>query len=284
MWLLLACKPDPAPATTPETSTDTSTVEDTAFAADTVPEVTQDIPAAALSAEAVIAAIEDTFADGMPSPLLPRKSYLEMFQGRDDNCPGGQGYNLPGAFQGCTSDDGWLYAGIAEYEGPTDPEIEGNFGMLADCYMVDPDGNWFVAAGEMLFDKKGDLNGGSVTAEISGTWSYAPAGSWMAPEGAGAVLEISAEWSDYGWSIALDGSATNGTNHVRLEMLSMSNEACSGAAVSGRYELRGADGYWYSIDATDCGCGSVTWADGSVLGEGCVDLTSAMSTLLETFQ
>ena len=271
MWLLLACQPDPVPV---EPTPDTSTVSDT------VPEVAVEIPAATLSAEEVVDAIESTFDAGMPSPLLPRKAYLEAFSGRDDNCPGGAGYNLSGAFQGCTADTGWLYAGVAEYSGSVDPDELRDFDLLADCYMVDPDGNWFVAGGELLFEHNGNQHGGSMLAELSGTFSYAGAGGWMAPEGAGAVIAMEAQWTETGWSLILDGVATDGTNSVRLEALTANSGLCGGVPV-GAYGLRGEGGYWYEVAADECGCGMVTYADGSELGEACVDLSAAVSDLLD---
>ena len=275
MWLLLACQPDPVPAAPIPTDT---AVEETA-PADTVPEVTTEIPAAALTAEVVIETIEAVFDTGMPSPLLPRKVYLESFSGRDENCPGGLGYNLSGAFQGCTADSGWMYAGLAEYQGSIDPDAVSSFSLLADCYMVDPDGNWFVAAGNLLLERAGNSNGGTMLAEISGTYSYAGAGGWMAPEGAGAVLEMEANWTDSGWSLNLDGTVTNGTDSVRLEAISAGSGQCDGIPV-GVYGLRGASGYWYELIAGECGCGMVTYADGTQLGEGCVDISGALSDLV----
>lgn len=275
MWLLFACQSDPMPAD--PLPTDTSAEESTL--ADTVPEVTTEIPAAALTAESVAATIEGVFAAGMPSPLLPRKAYLEAFDGRDENCPGGWGHNLSGAFQGCTADSGWLYAGVAEYQGSAQPDEISDFSLLADCYMVDPQGNWFVAAGNLLLERAGNSSGGTMVAEISGTYSYAGAGGWMAPAGAGAVLEMEASWTDSGWSLDLDGTVTNGTDSVRLEAISAGSGQCGGIPV-GVYGLRGAGGYWYELLAGECGCGMVTYADGTSLGEACVDLSIPLNDLI----
>lgn len=273
MWLLLACQPDPAPAP----PTDTSSTE----AAEPAPEVVVEIPAPALSAEAVAESIEAVFVSGMPSPLLPRRTYLESFDGRDSDCPGGGGYNLPGAFQGCTAESGWLYAGVAEYDGSIELDEVRDFSLLADCYMVDPDGNWFVAGGELLLEHSGDANGGSMIAELSGTYSFAPAGGWMAPEGAGAVLSQTAHWDQFGWQLTVDGVVTDGTASVRLEALSAGSGECDGAPV-GTYGLRGEGGYWYTLAGEECGCGMVTWADGSQLGEACVDLSEAAAGLIDS--
>ncbi|MFT5683622.1 MAG: hypothetical protein ACI8RZ_004554 [Myxococcota bacterium] len=273
MWLLLACQPDPAPATPTDTSTDD--------AVETAPEVMVEIPAASLSAEAVAEAIESVFVRGIPSPLLPRRAYLEAFAGRDDDCPGGAGYNLPGLFQGCTAESGWLYAGVAEYDGSIEPDEVRDFSLLADCYLIDPDGHWFVAAGELLLEHSGDASGGSMVAEMSGTYSFVEAGGWMEPDGAGAVLAMAVQWDSFGWQLTLTGSVTDGATAVRLDSLSARSGECEGVPI-GSYGLRGAGGYWYTLTADDCGCGVVTYADGSTLGEACVDLSDAASDLIES--
>ena len=44
--------------------------------------------------------------------------------------------------------------------------------------------------------------------------------------------------------------------------------------------LRGEGGYWYTLDL-DCGCGTVTYVDGQVLGETCIDIAAPIAALAE---
>jgi len=63
---------------------------------------------------------------------------------------------------------------------------------------------------------------------------------------------------------------TDGTHAVYVSGLRATSTACDGAP-TGTLELRDPSGYWYRLEAS-CGCGPVSWADGSVLGEACVDV------------
>ena len=108
------------------------------------------------------------------------------------------------------------------------------------------------------------------TGAISGTWSWPGGSEWMLPEGAGGVLDMTVERADPAWRVAVHGALTDGTEALYLTGVTADDATCDGAA-TGRISLRDPSGNWYDLDAT-CGCGPVTWADGSALGEACVSL------------
>jgi len=221
----------------------------------------------------VARAIEETTASGIPEPLLARAAYLSIFEHRDAECPGGQGTNLPGRFEGCTADSGWLFAGLAEYTGPREPEVIEDFHLLADFNVRDADGNWFIGGGELelVIDRSSDTV--SWTGSVSGTWSWPAWTGWMRPTGAGGVTTVTIERTDAAWTAQVDGSMTDGTHAVYVSGLRATSTACDGAP-TGTLELRDPSGYWYRLEAS-CGCGPVSWADGSVLGEACVEVDLA---------
>ena len=261
---LLACV-DPLAGPGPDRTTSTPTEADTATGSVDLP-----IPPPPLDAGGVAAAIDQTTAAGVPEPLLARAAYLSIFAHRDPRCPGGQGTNLPGRFQGCLAESGWLFAGLAEYTGPPDPSIIDDFHLLGDFNVQDADGNWFIGGGELDLDVHRGPGTVSWTGEVSGTWSWPAWTGWMTPEGAGGVMHLEVQRTDMDWSATVDGPLTNGVDSVHLfEVRATSNE-CGGAA-TGPIELRDASGHWYRLDAT-CGCGPVSWADGTPLGEACVAL------------
>lgn len=242
-------------------------------------EVRPEIPAPALGASGVAAAIDRATASGLPEPLQARETYLGIFAHRDPGCPGGQGTNLPGRFQGCTADSGWLYAGLAEYSGPPEVAVIDDFHLLGDFNVRDADGRWFIGGGELELDVT--RAAGSVTwvGDISGTWSYAAGPGWMQPDGAGGVLRLIVERADPTWSVSAEGGLTDGAESVHLSGVRASSALCDGA-VSGSISLRDPSGYWYALTA-DCGCGPVTWADGTQLGDACVALDlSALPSLV----
>ncbi len=227
-------------------------------------------PGASLSADDVAGALSATLAAGVPSPLLPRRQYLSVFEHRDERCPGGQGFNLPGHFAGCEAQTGWVFAGLAEYTGVPAVDVVDDFQLLADFTVTDAQGRPFVGGGELVFDVERGGGGLAWTGRVAGTWSWAAAEAWMVPDGAGAMLDLEVAAVGGGWSVQVDGSLTDGTHAVRIAGLEAASDTCEGAPTA-RFGLRGDAGYWYWLDAT-CGCGPVTF-DGEpdvVLGEACV--------------
>lgn len=277
IWLLLACNRR-EPYLPPDTS-----AEDTAAAADTdssgAGDVSVEVPSPTWDADEAAAQISAVFARGVPEPVTAREVFIGLFDHRDDRCPGGQNIMLPGNFQGCTAESGWLYAGIAVYGGVEDVDALEDFSLLGDCYIISPDGDWFIGAGELDYAVTGDADI-DWTGAISGQWSYPPQDGWMQDGSGSAVLDIHAQSRASGaWSVALDGGIYLGGTAIRVEGLSAESGACGGEP-SGTVTLRDPSGYWYAMTA-DCGCGPISWADGSALGEACFSAADALGTLAE---
>lgn len=186
---------------------------------------------------------------------------------------------LPGSFQGCTADTGWLYAGIAVYGGIEDVDFLDDFSLLGDCYIISPDGDWFIGAGDLAYEVVGDVDI-DWTGVITGQWSFPPAGGWMGDGGGSSVLDIHAQLRQGGgWAVTLDGGIHLDGESIRVEALFADSDTCGGEP-SGTITLRDPSGYWYAMEA-ECGCGTLTWADGTALGEACVSAAGALATLAE---
>jgi len=242
-------------------------------------EVVVDIPPPELDAAGVASAIQETLAGGLPNPMRTREVYLSMFAGRDDRCPGGGQPSLPGRFEGCWSESGWFYAGYAEYAGSEDPAVtEEPFTLLADGHMIDGDGGVFVAAGELAYDA--EPSSSRWEGSLTGTWSYDLADDWMGGDAAGGVLTFEASASAGDWRLEVDGSVAGGAHPIVLHDVTVASDDC-GAATTGSVRLRGAEGYWYTLSLDDCGCGPVSYDDGSILGEACVALAEAARPLAQ---
>ena len=149
MLLLLACA-DPEP--TPDLKTDLNTEDATA----PDPESSVDPPTPALSFEEVAEEIELALARGIPNPIEARAAYVQAIEtGGDNQCPG-SGYTVITAFEGCTSQLGWLYAGYSEYSGPHNLSQRRDFHLLADVRFRDPQEQWYYSGGELAFQPDGD--------------------------------------------------------------------------------------------------------------------------------
>ena len=247
------------------------------------------VPAPELDADGVAAALQASVSGGIPSPMRTRQVYLSMFEGRDPGCPGGSQPNLPGRFEGCWSESGWFYAGYAEYAGPVDPDAHGeSFTLLADGQMIDGDGGVFVGAGQLAYTPEPGT--GRWEGSLSGTWSHDLADDWMGGSGAGGVLTYLADAWASGWRLEVSGSVGGVAHPIVLQDVVVWSDDCTaegadtetaGASTSGALRLRGSAGYWYTLALDDCGCGPVTYDDGSELGEACVQLGPAAQALAE---
>ena len=283
--LLAACEPAPAPAAPASTEdTSASASEDSAASGlvdDTGPTgVEVPVPAPAWSAAEVAARITDALGAGIPEPMTARAEFMSLFAHRDERCPGGGDISLPGRFQGCTAASGWLYAGIATYAGPDDPRDLNDFAALADGYIISPDGDWFIGAGELEYAVQGGQDGGPFVWEgsIRGRWSYPLAEGWMRDEEASASLDLTGAGDGTVWQVTADGALHLGGADVLLSAVSAQSFACGGEP-SGLLALRDPSGYRYTL-ALDCGCGTVRWADGSDLGEVCISAAAPLADLV----
>ena len=107
---------------------------------------------------------------GVVEPVLARDSYLWLQSQGDLECPGDSPFQLMGIIEPCTSDSGYTYSGITIMRGGTGPlAFPDSFTLLADCYIIDPEGNRFVGAENSNTKAKGDVATGRwVTTKASG--------------------------------------------------------------------------------------------------------------------
>ena len=235
---------------------------------------TSEQPEASLSAEEVGAALDALLELGLPDAYSIAAQYMFMFGGRDNNCPGNDGYSLPGNFRGCTSNQGWTYAGVAGLD-LVDSQTERQVDLWADCWIEDSSGDLFVGAGDVEYAGLWSEGSASWEAELAGTFGYEDADEpWMA------AMPSLVAWTSgtygSGWELAWSGSLSTETGAYYLQDGTFS----SSCAASGTLMLRGEQGYWYTLALDGCdGCGTVSWG-GQSLGDVCVALPAAGAELL----
>jgi len=279
MFLLLSlgCVAPAAP-TDPQASVPADTAEAESTQDDGPLEI--EIPPAELSAAEVASAISALGSAGLPSPVAVQEVYLWRLEDRSGDCPQGSEANVTTPFGGCVAADGWTWSGIAEYAGelPETPEVPKSFALLGDLEVTSPEGERLVLAGQISLELDADSDTWAI--DYMGTWTWSLADGWLGLPGASAVYSAVGSTTDGTTTLTLDGSFHDGSHAVRLDEVAVSSVACGGEPV-GRFELRDASGYWYALDGQDCGCGPVTWADGSTLGEACVSLEAPLAELAQ---
>lgn len=262
-WLLIAgCDaPDPGQGDPADPGT-----------ADTADPASFPWPDPAWDAQGVAAAFDAVTAAGLPDPRTMRDAFAALFAHGDARCPQAQGYNLL-SFTGCTAESGWTFAGYSVYQdgGPQ------GFLLASDAYFLDPDGQQFSAAGQIIYQIQGDR----AVIGMDGTWGYPPAGGWF---GEVPSLNLSGSLSPDGGDLSggltlrdpgSDPDTDPGTGGARS--LYFEQLRWSGGCFEGGARVRDPSGLWYALAFEEgcTGCAAVTWGGEQAprdLGRACPDL------------
>ena len=238
-------------------------------------------PDPSLSGDQIVAAIEAAFATGIPEPLLPRDSYLSFFEHADGACPTGVGTSLPGDFEGCSTEDGTFFFGHSEYDQGVEG-YEAGFYLLGDFYMLDVDGNRFDGGGEILVQVWHEDATLRWTSMVLGTWSYPPAGDWMAEGDSTAMWQLG-KVNGNNRAVALEGSWQAPGANLSFKTFLFDEGVCHGAP-TGELTLREDTGYRYVLTfASPCdGCASVVYADDTDMGSVCIDFGGATQKISDS--
>lgn len=239
MWLLACTSPPPSV----EDPVPTETAEQ------------REWPEASWTAEEVASLLASLLSPGIPEPLSLRSSFEGLFQGRDNQCPPGVGYSMTGS-AGCTSQSGWFYAGDSSLL----EDGGGGFTLACNCYVIDPDGNWFMGGGQLEYIQ----SQGQVIARMDGSWGYEGQAGWLG-QSSSFNYSVSIEQE----RIHLQGGLGVPGGVLYFEDLGMAPDC----GPFGLLKLRDPSGWWYSLDfGRECtGCGELSWGEQD-LGPLCLDL------------
>lgn len=234
-------------------------------------QVSVDVPEPVLDSEAVAEILNAVFSHGVVEPVVARDAYIWLQAQGDLECPGDSPFQLMGIIEPCTSDSGYTYSGMSIMRGATGYlSFPDSFSLLGDFYIIDPQGDRFVGAGELKYGSWGDRITGGVRVISEGIWSHPGEDTWVGTENS-VWLEAVVSWTNttQDWYVMLDGGTTlNGTS-VHYDAVLFTKDCPAGTGTIG---LRGDDGYWYDVRLkNDCsGCGRV-FHDDVRLGEACLD-------------
>ncbi len=217
------------------------------------------LPDAAWGATEVEERLSTMLDTGLPDPASLLDGFMAMFEYGDPRCPAQVNYTMVNSFDGCTSEQGYVYAGVSTY-GPMDD----GFWLLGDCSITDDQGQTFYCAGELelVTEEAGWL------IELTGTWGYAGSDvPWIAAV-PGLALFVTADES----GLTLDGSYGLGDTYAYFEQVRVED-----GAATGPLWLRDESGGWHTL-ALDGACGALSYG-GQDEGEACVDLSAAVADL-----
>jgi hypothetical protein len=207
---------------------------------------------------------------GLPDPEEAKQAYLEWRLNGDAFCPG-QGFQLQGIIEPCTSSLDYTFSGMATIMGAiTELSFPDEFEVGADCYILDPQDNRFVGAGDLIYESTGDGTNGQIDYSITGTWESPHHDGWLGNDNS-FWLTQSINWNgSETWSITINGGHHINDISLQYTELTIGSE-CHGG--SGTIAIRDPNSYWLHLELEDncSGCGNVVYND-QIQGELCLDL------------
>lgn len=256
-----------------EETTDTSNIDTGPGSTDTAPTSSPPL----LTPAEVEQRLELLLSPGLPSVYDYTAAWRTLVdEGRDEMCPGREGYSVAHGIKGCVSNSGYHYAGPMIYDVIEEDEREALI-FSADGYITTPDGDRFTAGGNVSIDATRQSDGWDWITDLNGIWSYPPAGGWL---GSGVSTYLSCVGSST--SAGDEAVCTGGYSlddvdaALYLDHLTLSTGCASG---EGSLLLRDADGGWYDLSLSCGDCGQLTYDGHASMGSICPDL-SALSAFL----
>ena len=229
-----------------------------------------DPPPPSFTLEEYVGQLHQLFSFGIPDADGARRRYLDWRSFGDYFCPG-TGFQLQGIIEPCTSSSGYTFSGMAGVMGSTTTlAFPDSFEVGADCYILSPNNDRFVGAGDLTYFSTGDSANGEIVSTIRGTWESPTDSDWMGTDNS-IWLNQQTLWIDQDrWSLTYQGGYHLNDIAVQFETFSIGAD-CQGG--TGTISIRDTNGYWTSIDfPDDCtGCGEATYID-TKLGDVCLDL------------
>lgn len=215
-----------------------------------------------LDAAAVGARIDAVLGNGLPDSPALMASFDALSAVGGNGCGGG-GRNMQYPMAGCQTESGWLIGGLIYYE-----QVEtGSYTAQGDLFGVDPEGNRWIGAGDLVYTVRGDADWQFV---VSGTWGYVHDAGWP---GAQPSLSVTIDATPDGTT--LEGGYMPAEDAVYFSGVGVAPDGTASGVVS----LRDPLGDWYSLTLGPDGCGPVSWGSDE-LGQACASLGPAVDDLL----
>lgn len=199
--------------------------------------------------------LQASLDDGLPQPWVARDAFLGLIdEGQDASCPGTTDFDGSKPL-GCTSESGYLYAGISSYiEDPNGWALGGDFEIR------EPDGSAFHGAGHIFVHGN---EYGQMT-EFSGSWTHDGGDDWLAEGRSGVFTATSSNGrTDLDGGLDLDGTSIHFADVVLEEH--------GPERLSGTIGVRDDAGAWWWLELGGDGCGDLTFGT-DPMGSGCVEL------------
>jgi hypothetical protein len=273
VWLLsFGCTPHGASQATPlhPPAEASPSIEDTAWMS-----YPSDEPQPELSAEELGEAIQAVAALGGFNTQDIINAYHSAWAKGDEHCPFGL-TDLLTDIQGCTSLDGYHFAGIGwltEFEWDPGTGIPIDYYHGGDFTITAPDGRRMAGGGELLVEATDVDDGREMSVDFKGSWVDETDDGWLGG-GVSGVLQATVVERTSDHSATLDGGLSIGGTALDFQSLVFDMDPECGGGLRGTMAVRDTRGYWTAWQlGDDCdACGELSFRDTTDLGELCVEL------------
>ncbi len=237
--------------------------------------------AAPMTAAEVEQALNAALALGIPHMGEIFSRYYDLMVLGDETCPGSA---LVGGFEvfgSCTAASGVVFSGVSSLEETDgrvyadDEWVAGEYSIRtspADYVITRTDGTALEAGGFIQFQRTPDGDIHRWTVGIEGSWRDTAATGWLG-EGisAGILMGGTARPGEAG-KLDLDGSYSVGSAALTFDTVVIEARECPDGIERGSLSLRSGGGALVTVDFSTCSeCGVAALADGTALGEVCID-------------
>jgi len=232
-----------------------------------------------LTAQQALDTLSDLLDIGIPEARTPGEIYGEMMSHVDDDCPGQDGgtYAL---LEPCTTAEGYTFSGVSSWESGTQ-DIDGVTEYVFSTYQTSmtastPTGETLTVGGILGYGGRFSEENTNATSWLAATVHYPSADSWLSQNTSSDMRILVDPSQSGGFEMEMFGGYSIEESAVYFDELSFEDDC-----VTGTLRARDSVGEWYVLTLTDCsGCGGVTVGTLD-LGEACIDLTPALTALLD---
>jgi hypothetical protein len=232
-------------------------------------------PTPSLSLDDVSATLTEVAGYGSVNTLDIAYAFQAVMEHGGDACPSGVALSFS-LVLGCTTQEGWTYAGIAWLDVTEADPISGaplTYYLGGDFEIQDPDGGSFEGGGETTVTTT--RSDGRLESEISykGTWRDDSDKGWLG-RGISGVFEATVVNSDDEHLATLDGGLAIGDKVMNFDNTVFDDLDCP-SGLKGTIGVRDDQGYWYEWRlGDDCDeCGDVVFHGEQEMGELCLDVS-----------
>jgi hypothetical protein len=186
----------------------------------------------------------------------------------DESCPG-SGSQILTPPEGCVTEEGYWFSGLATLEDDLEPNGTVTVWSLSGEFeVIDDEGQVFGAGGSAGAAYEGSGQAAFIGTSVSGTWRQDDGAPFLAAGFSGHFL-ASMNRQGEGVTILLDGAVSYGGEIVVSFSEAKVESASCPESLTGSMQIRDALGRWYQVELACGGCGMVS-LDGEELGEGCM--------------